>query len=83
MCGEAPAWLSQWSVDFSPVPDLRVWEFEPRIGLCADSSEPGARFRFPVSLSLLLPLPIPLTLVLCLSVSQKLINVKKKLKHVW
>ena len=29
-----------------------VHEFEPRVGLCADSSEPGACFRFCVSLSL-------------------------------
>ena len=26
--------------------DLAVREFEPRVGLCADSSEPGACFRF-------------------------------------
>ena len=35
--------------------DLAVREFEPRIGLCADSSEPGACFRFCVSLYLTLP----------------------------
>ena len=35
--------------------DLAVREFEPRIGLCDDSSEPGACFRFCVSLSLTLP----------------------------
>ena len=28
-----------------------VGGFEPRVGLCADSSEPGACFRFCVSLS--------------------------------
>ena len=32
--------------------DLTVREFEPHLGLCADSSEPGARFGFCVSLSL-------------------------------
>ena len=32
--------------------DLTVREFEPRVGLCADSSEPGACFGFCVSLSL-------------------------------
>ena len=31
---------------------ISVCEFEPRFGLCADSSEPGACFRFCVSLSL-------------------------------
>ena len=43
--------------DFSSGHDLTVREFEPRIGLCADSSEPGACFGFCVSLSLSLPLP--------------------------
>ena len=42
-------------------------EFEPCIGLCADSSEPGARSGFCVSLSLC---PSP-THTLSLSVSQK------------
>ena len=32
--------------------DLTACEFEPRVGLCADSSEPGTCFRFCVSLSL-------------------------------
>ena len=32
--------------------DLAVSEFESRVGVCADSSEPGACFRFCVSLSL-------------------------------
>ena len=32
--------------------DLAVCGFKPRIGLCADSSEPGACFGFCVSLSL-------------------------------
>ena len=32
--------------------DLTVCEFEPRVGLCAASSEPGACFGFCVSLSL-------------------------------
>ena len=47
--------------------DLAVCEFQPRIGLCADSSEPGARFGFCVSLSLC---PSP-THALSLSLSQK------------
>ena len=32
--------------------DLAVRELEPRVGLCADSSEAGACFGFCVSLSL-------------------------------
>ena len=43
--------------------DLSGREFEPHVGLCADSSEPGACFGFCVSLSLSGPPP----LVLCLS----------------
>ena len=46
--------------------DLRVCEFEPRVGLCADNSEPGACFRFCVSLSLC---PSPAR-ILSLSLSQ-------------
>ena len=38
--------------DFRSGHDLAVCEFEPCVGLCADSSEPGACFRFCVSLSL-------------------------------
>ena len=61
-----PGWLSRlggWLV---------VHEFEPRVGLCADSSEPGACFRFCVSLSLW-PSPVH---ALSLSVSK--INKRKK-----
>ena len=43
--------------DFSSGHDLMVHEFESCIGLCADSSEPGACFRFCVSLSLF-PYPV-------------------------
>ena len=46
--------------------DLTVCEFEPRFGFCADSSEPGACFRFCVSPSLYTS-PAH---ALCLSVSQ-------------
>ena len=38
--------------DFGSGHDLTVCEFEPRVGLCADRSEPGACFGFCVSLSL-------------------------------
>ena len=48
----APGWRSQLSVRLQPGHDLAVREFEPRVGLWADGSEPGACFRFCVSLSL-------------------------------
>ena len=51
---------------FSSGHDLPVCEFEPRVGLCADNSEPGAASD-PMSPSLSAP---PL-LVLCLSLSFK------------
>ena len=35
--------------DFGSGHDLAVCEFEPRVGLCADGSEPGACFGFCVS----------------------------------
>ena len=38
--------------DFGSGHDLTVHGLEPHMGLCADSSEPGACFRFCVSLSL-------------------------------
>ena len=44
-----------WAADFSSGHDLVLRGFEPRVGLCADSSEPGACFGFCVSLSLTLP----------------------------
>ena len=40
----APGWLSRLSVDFGSGHDLTVCELEPCMGLCADSSEPGACF---------------------------------------
>ena len=52
------AWVAQSvehpTLDFGSGHDLMVCEFEPRVGLCADSSEPGACFGFCVSLSLCL-----------------------------
>ena len=44
-----------WAADFGSGHDVAIREFEPRVGLCADSSEPGACFGFCVSLSLTLP----------------------------
>ena len=48
----APGWLSRLSTDFGSGHDLTVREFESRVELCADSSEPEACFGFCVSLSL-------------------------------
>ena len=47
--------------------NLIVCEFEPHIRLCAESSEPGACFRFCVSLA---PLPLPCSCSVSLSLSQ-------------
>ena len=41
-----------WVSDFSSGHDLTVRGFEPRVGLCADSSEPGTCLGFCVSLAL-------------------------------
>ena len=38
--------------DFGSGRDLAAREFEPHVGLCANGSEPGARFGFCVSLAL-------------------------------
>ena len=48
----APGWRSRLSVQLQPGHYLAVREFEPRVRLWADGSEPGACFRFCVSLSL-------------------------------
>ena len=61
----APGWCSRLSVRLQPGHDLAVREFEPRVRLWADGSEPGACFRFCVSLSLC-PTPVH-----ALSLSQK------------
>ena len=55
--------------------NLTVCEFEPRIGLCADSSEPATCFGYRVSLSL--PHLFWLALSLSLSLSLKNRNIKK------
>ena len=51
-----------WVTDFGSGHDLAVCEFEPLIGLWADSSEPGACFRFCISFSLCLSLAGTLSL---------------------
>ena len=53
----APGWRSRLGVRLRPGHDLAVREFEPRVRLWAEGSEPGACFRFCVSLSLC-PSPI-------------------------
>ena len=72
----APGWRSRLSVRLQPGHDLAVREFEPRVRLWADGSEPGACFRFCVSLSLC-PSPVH---ALSLSVPKINKNVEKKLK---
>ena len=53
-----------WASDFGSGHDLTVPEFDPCVGLCADSSEPGACFGF----CLLISLPFPCSCsVLCVS----------------
>ena len=59
--------------DFGSGRDLAVHGFESRVRLCADSSEPGACFRFCISLALC---PSPAH-ALSLSVSLSKINIKK------
>ena len=44
-----------WVSNFGSGHDVVVRGFKPLVGLSADSSEPGACFRFCVSLSLTLP----------------------------
>nr|XP_060511482.1 uncharacterized protein LOC132692753 [Panthera onca] len=65
------AWVAQLvkhpTLDFGSGHDLAVREFEPRVGLCADSSESEACFRFCVSLSLCSPPAHTLSLSLSLS----------------
>uniref|UniRef100_A0A667FZE8 Small nuclear ribonucleoprotein Sm D2 n=1 Tax=Lynx canadensis TaxID=61383 RepID=A0A667FZE8_LYNCA len=74
----APGWCSRLSVRLQPGHDLAVREFESRLRLWADGSEPGACFRFCVSLSLC-PSPVH---ALSLSVPKinKKKNVEKKIK---
>ena len=44
--------IKRLTLGFGSGHDLAVCEFEPHVGLCADSSEPGACFGFRASLSL-------------------------------
>ena len=72
----APGWRSRLSVRLQPGHDLAVHELEPRVGLWADGSEPGACFRFCVSLSLC-PSPVH-ALSLCPKINKRLKKKKKE-----
>ena len=50
--GQRGAWVAQLVKRLSSGHDLSVRGFKPCVGLCADSSKPGACFGFWVSLSL-------------------------------
>ena len=71
-----------WASNFSSGHDLTVHEFEPCIRLCADSSEPGAYFRFCVSLC-----PFTLPLIITHTLSLKIVKTKqnktKKLRRIF
>ena len=64
-----PGWLSQLSVDLGSGHDLMAHEFKHHFGLCADSSEVGACFRFCLQLSV--PLPHSRVLCVCVCLPQK------------
>ena len=76
-----------WASDLSSGHDLAVSEFQPRIGPCVDSSEPGACFGLCVSLSLSAPpllafSPLFLSLSFSLSLSLSLKNKTKFMQHL-
>ena len=67
------AWVAQSVSNLDSGHDLAVRDFEPHLGLYADSSEPGAYLGLCVTLSLSLSLLLPAH---TLSLSK--INIKKK-----
>ena len=73
----APGWLSWLSVQLWVRSRSHNSRVKAHIGLCANSLEPGAHFRFCVFLSLC---PYP-TCALSLSLSQKWLNIKKRKKE--
>ena len=74
-CG-TPGWLSWLSVrlNFGSGRDLTVCEFEPQVGLCADSVAPPWDSRFP-------SLSAPPLLALFLSLSKGINKYFKKIKE--
>ena len=73
-------WVAQCQAsDFGSGHDLVVHEFEPRVRLCADCSEPGACFAFCVSVSLC---PSP-THALSFSVSLKNKHLKRPTPFIY
>ena len=67
------AWVAQL---VKPLTLAQVLEFQLHVGLQADTSGPGACFRFCVTLS------VPALLTLCLSLSKKEVNIKKNFFRV-
>ena len=65
------------TLDFGSGHDLAVREFEPRVGVCAESWEPGARFGFCVSLSLCPSRAHALSVCLSLSLPLSLSKINK------
>ena len=78
-----PQSIEHLTLDFSSGHDLVLPGFEPHAAFCADSSEPGACFRFCVSLSLSLSLslclPLPCLCSLSLSLPLSKLNKLKKI----
>ena len=77
-----PIWGARWLILVKHRLRLRSWVWAPCVWLCADSSEPGACFRFCLSVSLC---PTPVLLARSLSPCLSKINIKKnnnkKKKH--
>ena len=67
--------VKRLTLDFGSGDDLVVHEFEPHVGLWADSVEAAWD-----SVSLPLSLPLPSLCALSLSLSLSKINIKKKIK---
>ena len=66
------------AADFGSGHDLAVHEFEPRVRLCADGSEPGACFRLCVSLSLC-PSPVHALSLSVPKINKRWKKIKKKI----
>ena len=75
----APGWLSQ--LGFSSGHDLTARGFKPCVGLCADSSEPGASFGLCLPFCPSPTLTHSVSLSLCPSPRTLSLSLKNKLKH--